>query len=68
MTQGEQAKNIPGESVTEEQFTDEDGNIVTRKVMPLLPLSLATVPLSRSKASVQMFSVLLSSSLFVGGL
>ncbi|XP_076153946.1 ankyrin-3 isoform X2 [Alosa pseudoharengus] len=30
---GEQAKNIPGESVTEEQFTDEDGNIVTRKVI-----------------------------------
>uniref|UniRef100_A0A8C7UNI8 Ankyrin 3 n=1 Tax=Oncorhynchus mykiss TaxID=8022 RepID=A0A8C7UNI8_ONCMY len=30
--QGEQAKNIPGESVTEEQFTDEDGNIITRKV------------------------------------
>ncbi|XP_055783022.1 ankyrin-3-like isoform X34 [Salvelinus fontinalis] len=29
---GEQAKNIPGESVTEEQFTDEDGNIITRKV------------------------------------
>uniref|UniRef100_A0A8C9Z4B0 Ankyrin 3 n=1 Tax=Sander lucioperca TaxID=283035 RepID=A0A8C9Z4B0_SANLU len=30
--QGEEAKNIPGESVTEEQFTDEDGNLVTRKV------------------------------------
>ncbi|XP_064790216.1 ankyrin-3-like isoform X14 [Oncorhynchus masou masou] len=30
---GEQAKNIPGESVTEEQFTDEDGNIITRKVI-----------------------------------
>ncbi|XP_030630943.1 ankyrin-3 [Chanos chanos] len=30
---GEQAKNIPGESVTEEQFTDEDGNVVTRKVI-----------------------------------
>uniref|UniRef100_A0A8B9L8H7 Ankyrin 3 n=1 Tax=Astyanax mexicanus TaxID=7994 RepID=A0A8B9L8H7_ASTMX len=29
---GDQAKNIPGESVTEEQFTDEDGNVVTRKV------------------------------------
>ncbi|XP_035853482.1 ankyrin-3-like isoform X31 [Sander lucioperca] len=29
--QGEEAKNIPGESVTEEQFTDEDGNLVTRK-------------------------------------
>ncbi|XP_051274557.1 ankyrin-3 isoform X28 [Dicentrarchus labrax] len=28
---GEEAKNIPGESVTEEQFTDEDGNLVTRK-------------------------------------
>ncbi|XP_039627381.1 ankyrin-3 isoform X10 [Polypterus senegalus] len=30
---GEQARNIPGESVTEEQFTDEDGNIITRKVI-----------------------------------
>ncbi|XP_034716816.1 ankyrin-3-like isoform X33 [Etheostoma cragini] len=29
--QGEEARNIPGESVTEEQFTDEDGNLVTRK-------------------------------------
>ncbi|XP_031761156.1 ankyrin-3 isoform X12 [Xenopus tropicalis] len=29
---GEQAKNIPGESVTEEQYTDEEGNIITRKV------------------------------------
>ncbi|XP_028976076.2 ankyrin-3 isoform X42 [Esox lucius] len=30
---GEQARNIPVESVTEEQFTDEDGNVVTRKVI-----------------------------------
>ncbi|XP_068806863.1 ankyrin-3 isoform X3 [Struthio camelus] len=29
---GEEAKNMPGESVTEEQFTDEEGNIVTRKI------------------------------------
>ncbi|XP_056905133.1 ankyrin-3-like isoform X35 [Takifugu flavidus] len=29
--QGEEAKNVPGESVTEEQFVDEDGNLVTRK-------------------------------------
>uniref|UniRef100_A0A4W6C1Q7 Ankyrin 3 n=1 Tax=Lates calcarifer TaxID=8187 RepID=A0A4W6C1Q7_LATCA len=32
---GEEARNIPGESVTEEQFTDEDGNLVTRKVTVL---------------------------------
>ncbi|KAK1794109.1 hypothetical protein P4O66_010719 [Electrophorus voltai] len=31
--EGDQAKNIPGESVTKEQFTDEDGNVVTRKVI-----------------------------------
>ncbi|XP_041830254.1 ankyrin-3-like isoform X4 [Melanotaenia boesemani] len=31
--QGEEARNIPGESVIEEQFTDEDGNLVTRKVI-----------------------------------
>nr|XP_057934089.1 ankyrin-3-like isoform X6 [Doryrhamphus excisus] len=30
---GEEARNVPGESVTEEQFTDEDGNLVTRKVI-----------------------------------
>nr|KAF6424442.1 ankyrin 3 [Molossus molossus] len=29
---GEEAKNIPGESVTEEQFTDEEGNFITRKI------------------------------------
>ncbi|XP_028915482.1 ankyrin-3 isoform X29 [Ornithorhynchus anatinus] len=29
---GAEAKNMPGESVTEEQFTDEEGNIITRKV------------------------------------
>ncbi|XP_045437788.1 ankyrin-3 isoform X3 [Pipistrellus kuhlii] len=28
---GEEAKHIPGESVTEEHFTDEEGNLVTRK-------------------------------------
>ncbi|XP_024140601.1 ankyrin-3 isoform X19 [Oryzias melastigma] len=28
---GEEARNIPEDSVTEEQFTDEDGNLVTRK-------------------------------------
>ncbi|XP_067226297.1 ankyrin-3-like isoform X17 [Chanodichthys erythropterus] len=31
--QGDQAKNIPGETVTQEQYTDEDGNLVTRKVV-----------------------------------
>nr|XP_055164749.1 ankyrin-3 isoform X6 [Nyctereutes procyonoides] len=30
---GEEAKSIPGESVTEEQFTDEEGNLITRKVI-----------------------------------
>ncbi|XP_061017568.1 ankyrin-3 isoform X5 [Dama dama] len=30
---GEEAKTIPGESVTEEQFTDEEGNLITRKVI-----------------------------------
>lgn len=31
--QGEQARNIPGESVTEEHYMDRDGNLVSRKVM-----------------------------------
>ncbi|KAM8852494.1 uncharacterized protein ACB058_011329 isoform 10-T10 [Synchiropus picturatus] len=30
---GEQAKNIPGESVTEEHYMDRDGNLVSRKVI-----------------------------------
>lgn len=30
--QGEQAKNIPGESVTEEHYMDHDGNLISRKV------------------------------------
>ncbi|XP_078269357.1 ankyrin 3b isoform X27 [Rhinoraja longicauda] len=30
--QGEDAKRVPGEMVTEEQFVDEDGNVVTKKV------------------------------------
>ncbi|XP_069774149.1 ankyrin-1-like isoform X1 [Narcine bancroftii] len=33
IVKGEEAKNIPGESVTEEQFVDEDGNIVTKKIV-----------------------------------
>ncbi|XP_029926942.1 neurofilament medium polypeptide-like [Myripristis murdjan] len=30
---GEQAKNVPGESVTEEHFIDGDGNLISRKVI-----------------------------------
>ncbi|XP_064174181.1 ankyrin-3-like [Anguilla rostrata] len=30
---GEEARNAPGDSVTEEQFVDDDGNLVTRKVI-----------------------------------
>ena len=30
--QGEQAMHVPGESMTEEQYTDDDGNLITRKV------------------------------------
>ncbi|XP_073722808.1 ankyrin-3 isoform X13 [Misgurnus anguillicaudatus] len=30
---GDQARNIPGETVTEEQYIDDDGNMVTRKVI-----------------------------------
>ncbi|XP_063048277.1 ankyrin-3-like [Engraulis encrasicolus] len=30
---GEDAKNIPGESVSEEHFVDQDGNIITRKII-----------------------------------
>lgn len=43
--QGEEAKNLPGESVTEEQFIDEDGNLVTRKVTaPAIGLAVSTSP------------------------
>ncbi|XP_017370045.1 ankyrin-1 isoform X9 [Cebus imitator] len=30
---GNELQNIPGEQVTEEQFTDEQGNIVTKKII-----------------------------------
>ncbi|XP_034859857.1 ankyrin-1 isoform X3 [Mirounga leonina] len=30
---GSEFQNIPGEQVTEEQFTDEQGNIVTKKII-----------------------------------
>ncbi|XP_063524777.1 ankyrin-1 isoform X14 [Pongo pygmaeus] len=30
---GNEFQNIPGEQVTEEQFTDEQGNIVTKKII-----------------------------------
>ncbi|XP_048367929.1 ankyrin-1 isoform X2 [Sphaerodactylus townsendi] len=32
-TQGNEVLDIPGEQVTEEQFTDEQGNIVTKKII-----------------------------------
>uniref|UniRef100_A0A670K445 Ankyrin 1 n=1 Tax=Podarcis muralis TaxID=64176 RepID=A0A670K445_PODMU len=35
IVQGNEALDIPGEQVTEEQFTDEQGNIVTKKVSGL---------------------------------
>uniref|UniRef100_A0AAY4EWJ1 Ankyrin 3a n=1 Tax=Denticeps clupeoides TaxID=299321 RepID=A0AAY4EWJ1_9TELE len=37
--QGDEARNVPGESVSEEQFTDEDGSIITRKVTELIVMS-----------------------------
>lgn len=30
--QGDEVEDLPGEHVTEEQFVDEHGNIVTKKV------------------------------------
>ncbi|XP_058145976.1 ankyrin-1 isoform X3 [Dasypus novemcinctus] len=33
VVQGNELQNIPGEQVTEEQFTDEQGNIVTKKTI-----------------------------------
>ncbi|XP_036312719.1 ankyrin-1 isoform X10 [Pipistrellus kuhlii] len=33
MLKGSELQNIPGEQVTEEQFTDEQGNIVTKKII-----------------------------------
>lgn len=33
VVEGNELQNIPGEQVTEEQFTDEQGNIVTKKII-----------------------------------
>lgn len=30
---GEEAKNIPGETMTEEHYMDQDGNLISRKVI-----------------------------------
>lgn len=42
--QGNEAKNVPGESVMEEQFTDEEGNVVTRKVTERLKSYTSELP------------------------
>lgn len=34
-SQGDEVEDVPGEQVSEEQFTDEHGNIVTKKVSHL---------------------------------
>lgn len=36
--QGDEVEDLPGEHVSEEQFMDEHGNIVTKKVGHLTPL------------------------------
>lgn len=33
--QGDEVEDLPGEQVSEEQFTDEHGNIITKKVSHL---------------------------------
>ncbi|KAM7074119.1 ankyrin-3 isoform 4-T4 [Molossus nigricans] len=49
---GEEAKNIPGESVTEEQFTDEEGNFITRKITRKV-IRRIVVPQERKHDDVQ---------------
>nr|XP_019587366.1 PREDICTED: ankyrin-3 isoform X6 [Rhinolophus sinicus] len=49
---GEEAKNIPGESVTEEQFTDEEGNLITRKITRKV-LRRIVIPQERKHEDVQ---------------
>nr|XP_051679260.1 ankyrin-3 isoform X5 [Oryctolagus cuniculus] len=49
---GEEAKNIPGESVTEEQFTDEEGNLITRKITRKV-IRRIVVPQERKRDDVQ---------------
>lgn len=34
-SQGDEVEDVPGEQVSEEQFTDEHGNIITKKVSRL---------------------------------
>ncbi|XP_053519841.1 ankyrin-3 isoform X2 [Artibeus jamaicensis] len=49
---GEEAKNIPGESVTEEQFTDEEGTLITRKITRKVIRRIA-IPQERKHHDVQ---------------
>ncbi|XP_008850519.1 ankyrin-1 isoform X1 [Nannospalax galili] len=53
---GDELQNIPGEQVTEEQFTDEQGNIVTkiiRKVVRQVDSSGATDALQHEEVIVE---------------
>ncbi|MED6269542.1 hypothetical protein CHARACLAT_000552 [Characodon lateralis] len=48
---GEEAKNIPGESMTEEHYMDHDGNLISRKKTKeakVGTVTFTTVPLSRN--------------------
>lgn len=53
--QGEEAKNIPGESVTEEHYMDHDGNLISRKVMYNVHLDVSFISLNQERESVFLF-------------
>lgn len=46
--QGDEVEDLPGEQVSEEQFTDEHGNIVTKKVSHFNMFLYSTLKLGSS--------------------
>lgn len=49
--QGDEVEDVPGEQVSEEQFTDEHGNIITKKVSHLNMLLCCNLKLGPGKCS-----------------
>lgn len=54
-SQGDEVEDVPGEQVSEEQFTDEHGNIVTKKVSHLDMLLCCNLKLWPGKCSQHVY-------------
>lgn len=55
--QGDEVEDVPGEQVSEEQFTDEHGNIITKKVghLEVFLLSFVFLLMAQHKLGIQFY-------------